>query len=49
MILPFVIEYVLEFFLIDFSSAQIDGDVFVLMIFLKELADRVNGVSIQFF
>lgn len=48
MVLPIVTTDVLKLLIFDTASADVDGNVFILMGILEELADRVNRVPIEF-
>lgn len=42
MVFPVVADDILQFFLFNVPSADVDGDVFVLVSVLKKLSDGVN-------
>jgi len=46
MIFPVVTLYILEFLFVNLPATQVDSDVFIVVIFSQELADRVYRVAI---
>lgn len=47
MVLPVVADYVLEDCLVDLASTDIDGEVFVIVMGLKQFGYGVDRVSIK--
>jgi|LakMenEpi03Aug12_release.lakeMendotaPanAssembly.Ray.scaffolds.fasta_scaffold706489_2 hypothetical protein len=46
MVFPFVGDNVLEDFFVDWAAANVDSEVFALMLDLKELSDGVDVVAV---
>lgn len=49
MVFPVIAFNIFEFFLIDFSATEVDGNVLIVMILIEELSDGVDGVAVEFF
>ena len=48
MVLPLVRDDILEYFLVDGAAADVDGEVFALVLDFEELGDGIDVVTIKF-